>query len=169
MLRTPLLLLAALTVVSPACKKEATKPTSTARASISAKSAAPLVSLLSARHRDDLPDRNTLDQHADAHATLMWIIESDNRGIVKNRAMQLLGAYPDRVAEHATMLDTYSATTAPHPFIRTAALRAWSQHPVADRQARVGLFEAASIDPDPRVKAAGRAAMVGLTATTKLE
>lgn len=165
----PALICVGLIGVGPtACKKDPT-PVAQPGPDGAPASAMAIQALLGARHRDDLPDRKTLDKHDDAHAALLWIAESGHRAILKNRATELLGLYPDYVDVHADTLDRYAGEDAPHAFIRTAALKAWAKHPPEVRQARVTTFEAAIRSEDPRVKQAGHAALRGLTRSAPLE
>ena len=162
------LCLTSLAVVPTGCKKDSA-PVAQPGPDGSPASAPAVQALLGARHRDDLPDRKTLDKHDDAHAALLWIAEHGHRAILKNRATELLGLYPDYVDAHAATLDRYAGEDAPHAFIRTAALKAWAKHPAEVRQARVATFEAAIRSDDPRVKQAGHAALRGLTRSAPLE
>jgi hypothetical protein len=49
--------------------------------------------LLLARHAKDLPDRATLQAHANPEGTLMWLADHDERVVVRERALLLLGHF----------------------------------------------------------------------------
>jgi len=116
--------------------------------------------LLSARHAQDLPDRATLDAHADADEALAWLARNGSTAALRVRATRALGLFPDR--DHDELLVEYARPTAPHPTLRAAALQALAALPVERRTPHSAVLQQALQSDDPRVVGAAREAAEGL-------
>ncbi len=119
-------------------------------------SAAALLPLLRARHREDLPDAETLARHRDAAEGLRWLATKGTPLSVRARALSLLRHYPD--ATTRALLER-SAETGGHASLRAAALRGLAGFADApDDALRARLLDALR-DDDPRVVEAAASVM----------
>ena len=116
-----------------------------------------IVGLLLARHAEDLPEKATLDAHAEAPETLRWIALHDERLIIQARALEALGLWPDDT-NRAFLLRVASDSTAQ---VKSRAA-AWKGLAAWDLKADVELHAAATeATADPAVPIA-RAAQAAL-------
>lgn len=124
--------------------------------------------LLLARHVEDLPSKATLDKHAAAPSALRALAQDDAQMMVRARATQLLGNYPEPANEALVVqiIDNEEL----HSSLRAAgvlALGGW------DLEARVDLRErvVAGLDgPNPGIAVAAAKALQGVpSAKTSLE
>lgn len=123
-------------------------------------SVAPVESLLRARHAADLPDRQTLDAHADADDALVWLSLHGSTAAVRVRATSALGQYPE--GGHADHLASLFLADDTHPALRAAALSALAEHDAETRRRYVGIVRPLAENDDPRVSGAAGRALQGL-------
>jgi hypothetical protein len=93
--------------------------------------------LLFARHPRDLPDRDTLAAHPNAEATLIHLADNDDRMIVRERALLLLGHFATSSAEE--FLTAAASEPERDPRLRAAAIAGLGKY---DLEGRADLREA---------------------------
>lgn len=116
--------------------------------------------LLLARHVEDLPSRQTLDQHDEPAQALQWLAQNAERAATQDRALRLIGLYP--TTDNASFLASYaqSASTSSQ---RAAAIRGLADMPVAFREPHRSLLESSAQEQNRLVAKAASGALEGLS------
>ena len=108
--------------------------------------------LLLARHPGDLPDRQVLDRHPGAAASLRQLATSDDARIVRSRALLLLRHFPD--AETQGLLVAVARDVTLPPAVRAAALRGMQGFDLARETALEAELVGRIADPEPMLSVA---------------
>jgi hypothetical protein len=119
--------------------------------------------LLQARHVDDLPTRETLDANPQAHDALIWIAGNAGEMVQRERALMLLGLYPDD-ASATVLLDVLSGDA--HPKLKAAAIQGASAQDLAANTALFDAIVGALSADDVRMGVAAAEALAGVEAGT---
>lgn len=124
---------------------------------------APVAALLQARHVDDLPTRETLDAHPQAQDALIWIAGNATEMVQRERALMLLGLYPD-AASATVLLDTLSGDA--HPKLKAAAIRGAAAQDLGANADLLNAIVGALSSDDVRMGVAAAEALAGVEAGT---
>jgi hypothetical protein len=88
--------------------------------------------LLLARHAKDLPDRATLQAHANPEGTLMWLADNDDRVVVRERALLLLGHFASPSSQ--AFLVAAARDPSRDPKLQAAAVAGLAKYDLEDRE-----------------------------------
>ena len=127
-------------------------------------SAQSIYHLVNAKHKEDLPDKTTLDAYPNATDGLLWLAENGDKLGIRSRALSLLGFYPSDSSK--ALVDAQLSAPEAHHLLKSGAYNAIAKWPAEVAVERIEAIRTGLQDDNPLVVIA--AAEAGLTDFLKI-